>query len=156
MPAKDPFLREWVKAPTYLLDKPRFARLSFWHQGVFWAAALYSLKNSLIPGWLLDRHGEILTDEEIAYGINARDEESTRLVKSALQALREAQLMTWSRQRGWEFAEELYDDMLAANNLTAKRTASAKRSRNYRARKKGDPLEKPEVVVELDSRREGA
>ena len=154
MPARDPFLREWMKAPSYLLDKPAFTRLSLWHQGVFWSAALYSLKNSKIPGWLLDRHGEVLTDEEIAYGINARDAEMISMVRAALQALKEAKLMLWTRSGGWQFAPELYEDMLAANNVTAKRQADAMRARNYRARKKAPNQPARGKVVDLDTRRD--
>jgi hypothetical protein len=55
---------------------------------------------------------------------------------------------------GWQFAPELYEDMLAANNVTAKRQADAMRARNYRARKKGPNQPARSKVVDLDTRRD--
>ncbi|MDP9237390.1 MAG: hypothetical protein M3P30_08345 [Chloroflexota bacterium] len=73
-----------------MLDDSTFQRLPFEVQGVWWALLLYSMTESKVPGWFLDRAtGAPMSDNDIAYAL-AGSVERIDTVKSALQALRKA------------------------------------------------------------------
>jgi len=64
------FLRDFAKAQSYLFTDSTFRRLSFETQGVWWALLLYSMRESAIPGWFLDKSTAApMTEDEIVYAV---------------------------------------------------------------------------------------
>lgn len=137
---RDPYLRSWVKFPTYTIEQAKFERLTFDQFGVFSKALLWSTSKSLDIGYFRDRiTGSPLSLEEIARAIRPDLGDAgqwVRAVELAFDALIAAELMQHNPSDGYFFNIKVYEQFLNENNLTAKRRADAKYQAASRARKK--------------------
>lgn len=129
------FLRDFAKADGTLFANSKFRALTFEEQGIWWSLLLYSMRESAIPGWFLDREtGRELRDEEIVYAV-AGGLDRIDTVRQALQSLRRADWLRFSPREGWIIPG--YADKYCTTAERKKvRDADAARQRRRRAKDK--------------------
>jgi hypothetical protein len=133
------FLRDFCKAPRFMLEDSTFHRLPFEVQGVWWALLLYSMTESKVPGWFLDRAtGVPMRDDDIAYAL-AGSVDRIDQVKGALQTLRKAgdgEHLAFQPRDGWSIPR--YADRFCTTPERRKvREADARRQRRRREKDQG-------------------